>query len=294
MNKICSEKMSLGTAQFGLNYGIANKNGRMKEEDVYEVLRYAGEAGIRHLDTAYAYGDSEKMIGDFLSGHKARFNVVSKMPDIDGGSFSSVDKYFAETLRRLGTGRIYGYLAHRVDNVLSKEGFWPALESIKEKGLAEKIGVSIYTPMELELILERKINFDIIQIPYNVFDRRFEEYFPMLHGRGIEIHVRSVFLQGLFFLDAERISREFGTARHNIEEMRHIAEEHDFSVKTLCLCFALLNPLIDKVIIGVDSPAQLKENVDSVRQIDEVKKIYDRLGSLQLHDENVILPYKWQ
>lgn len=294
MNDIFADKMSLGTAQFGMDYGIANESGRIGVDEAFRILEFAKESGIDYIDTAHTYGDSESVLGEFISKNSARFKVVSKLPDIRKGGASLVGKYFAETLNRLCMPKLYGYLIHRFDNIAADKALWPALESIREKGLAKKVGVSVYMPSELEYALDSKLEIDIVQFPYNVFDRRFEEYLSILRERGIEVHARSIFLQGLFFLDEERIAKEFNAARHMISEMRRIAAESDMPARTLCLCFALLNPLIDKVIIGVDSLAHLKENIDSARQISEVKKIYNRLESLRFHDENIILPYKWR
>ena len=216
------------------------------------------------------------------------------MPEVKGMAVSSAEEYLMESLKNLHLPNLYAYLVHKFDDIFAHEALWHALEAIKERGLTKKIGISVYMPSELEYMLDGKISFDIVQVPYNVFDQRFEAYFTVLRERGIEVHTRSVFLQGLFFLDEQRISREFKTAKHMIDKMRRIAKENNISVQALCLCFTMLNPLIDKVVVGVDSLMHLKENIDSIGRLHEVEKVYDDLRSLQFHDENVILPYKWQ
>ena len=265
-------KLSLGTVQFGLNYGIANKIGQISREDVFKILEFAHKEGIDTLDTAYSYGESEEIIGQFISKSDRNFNIISKAPNASA---------ITETLSRLKQTKIYGYLAHNPQDL--KE-----LEAVKQKGLVNKIGISVYNPEELNY------NVDIVQAPYNIFDQRFEEYFPILKEKNIEIHTRSAFLQGLFFLEMDRIDKDFKPAKEVIEKLHHISLDCKIPIHALCLGFVLLNPFIDKVIIGVDSIEQLKENIHSVQCLDRVRNIYELLKSLKFHNEEVILPYNWK
>ena len=195
VNKGLIARMSLGTAQLGLDYGIANKKGKVSREEAFKMLEYAHDLGIDALDTAYSYGESEDIIGKFVLRTWRKFNIVSKLPDIGKYDTFVVEKYFFETLKKLKQARIYSYLIHKFDNLMfHKRNLWNKIESLKEQGLVSKVGISLYQPEELEYLLEEKIPFDVIQIPYNLFDRRFEEYFPILKERKTEIYVRSVFL----------------------------------------------------------------------------------------------------
>src|SRR3990167_5445705 len=99
MNNISAKKISLGTAQFGLDYGIANESGMIAKKEAFRILEYARESGINYLNTAYAYGDSERVIGDFLSKSNAHFNIVSKMPEVKGMAVSSAEEYLMESLK---------------------------------------------------------------------------------------------------------------------------------------------------------------------------------------------------
>lgn len=288
------DKLCLGTAQFGLDYGIANNSGKVKKRDAFRILEYAHHRGIRMLDTAPFYGGSEKTIGEFMSGGSRRFDIVSKRR-FGRDSTPLVEGYFNNTLENLGQKKIYGCLVHGFEDISAhKKKLRGELESIKKDGFAEKIGVSLYKTKELEYIFENGIPIDIIQLPYNVFDRRFERYFKRLKDRKVEIHARSVFLQGLFFLDKRRIGRYFKNAKKALEGLGDISRKNSIPVNSLCISFAMLNPLVDKVIIGVDSLRQLKENIRSLGDAGRVKKIYKELSSLEFHDETVILPTNWR
>lgn len=289
MNKIC-----LGTAQFGLDYGIANKKGKISKEEVFEILDYAYNKGIMTLDTAHSYGESEERIGEFISESKNTYNIISKLPPLDNSELN-VESYYLETLQRLRQEKIYGYLIHRFDDLTSYKGnLWIELRSLKERGLLNKAGTSLYKTEELRYLLDNNIAFDIIQVPYNIFDQRFHQYFPALKKKDVKIFARSIFLQGLFFAEDDIIEKYFASSKKMIELLRNISKEHDIPANAIYLCFALLNPFIDKVIIGVDSLSQLKENIDSLAYIKKVEGIYQMLESLKFYDENVILPFNWK
>jgi len=294
-NGILIKKIALGTAQFGLKYGIANRIGKLSKEEVFTILEFAYRCGIGTLDTAYSYGESEEIIGEFISQSKKGFKIISKLPNLDNNGILEVERYCQKTLGRLKQDKIYGYLIHKFDDMVSYKGdLWSEIESLKYKGLVYKIGFSIYKIEELEYLLNNNISFDILQFPYNIFDQRFEEYFPILRKKGVEIYTRSVFLQGLFFLKADKIDRDFRSAKNMIEKLRQISADYKIPMHSLCLCFVMLNPFVDKVIIGLDSLEQLKQNINFMEYLNKVKNIYSLLKSLKFHNEEVILPYNWK
>ncbi len=294
MNPKLIHKLCLGTAQFGMDYGIANKRGRPSKGEIFEILEYAHKAGINTLDTAYSYGSSEEIIGEYLSAYGNNFNIISKMPHLDESNSRDVGKYFSETLKKLKIQKIYGYMVHKFDDLITCKDLWTEIEFLKQQRLTDKIGVSLYKPEELEYLLNNEISFDIVQVPYNIFDHRFENYFPILKERNVEIHIRSVFLQGLFFSETNKIDEKFYTAKDKISKLCNIKKKYKIPIHTLCLCFNLLNSNIDKVVFGVDYCGQLKQNLDSLKSINKVQGIYDLLESLKFHDESVILPYNWK
>lgn len=294
MHKDYIDKFCLGTAQFGLEYGIANNRGKPRKEEIFEMLMYAHNAGLDTLDTAYAYGDSENAIGEFMSQYRKKFKVISKIPYFDGAAGTGVEQHCIETLKRLKQDRLYGYLVHQFDNIISRKDLLKDVESLKSRGLVDKIGFSLYKPEELDYILGERISFDIIELPYNILDRRFESYFSVLKEKKYEIYIRSIFLQGLFFLDMNKIERDFRQARNVMEKLRNISRDCGLPVHALCLGFVALNSCVDRIIMGVDSLSQLKDNLDSLEQVGRVESVYDSLRELKFEDEKVLVPYNWE
>ena len=295
MNDLYIKRLCLGTVQLGQDYGIANKKGKPSKGEAFNILNCAYDAGIDTLESADSYGDSEEIIGEFIARSGKSFNIISKIPHNVAGDAEDIERYCKDTLKKLGQSRIYAYLVHGFGDITAYgNGLWDRIRSLKEKALINKIGVSIYKVEELEYLLSREIPFDIIQIPYNIFDQRFKEHFLGLKERSIEIYVRSVFLQGLFLMDIKEIDIRFQPIVGLIKRLHDLSGSHGIPVHALCLAFALLNPSIDKVIIGVDTPVQLKENIDCLSYIDKVGNIYGILESLKFHDEELVLPINWK
>jgi aryl-alcohol dehydrogenase-like predicted oxidoreductase len=283
----------LGTAQLGLKYGVANRSGKPSEEEAFGILQVALAEGVDMLDTAYVYGDSEAVIGRFCSGRTTSFKVVSKLPDLDRCGMTA-DECLNETLRRTGRSGLYGYLVHEFNNIRAMPGIVEKFEKLKTAGKIEKMGFSLYRTEELEYLLGKGIKFDILQVPYNVFDQRFAGFFPALKRMGVEIHTRSAFLQGLFFLDAEYIGERFGRLKNGVEELRGMAGKEGLAIAALCLAFPLLNDHVDKVVIGVDTASQLKEDLGLLRDVEKARPMRESLASLRIDDEEVILPCNWK
>ena len=293
MNSELTQKLCLGAAQFGLDYGIANKKGKVLRNEVFEILGYAHNLGIDMIDTAYSYGASEEVIGEFIETNGPNFKVISKLPVLNGNSGKDIEKIIYKSLSKLKIRSIYGYLVHKFEDFLESPALWNVLEDLKEKKIIEKIGFSIYKPNELEMIFDKDISFDILQVPHSIFDRRFERYFPRLKQKGVKIYVRSVFLQGVAFLKPDELGGSLLKVKGYVKSLQNLAVKNGISINALCLNFVLLNSYADKVIIGVDSLQHLKSNIESLAFIDKVKQIYNRLDSLTINDEDIVLPYRW-
>ena len=286
-----NNKIALGTAQFGLDYGISNKKGKIPENEVFEILNESIRSGIKVIDTAYTYGNSELVIGNFLKKHGNVFKIISKLPECNP---RDVKDRFESSLERLGVDELYGYMYHSFQHYTDNPEIWDILGELKSEGKIEKIGLSLYYPSELEYIIENKINVDIIQVPYNVFDRRFEQYFPVLKKLGIELFVRSVFLQGLVFKESSELDDYFEKISGKIAKLHSMAAELNISIAALCLNFAILNEFVDEVVVGVDSVQNLKEIVSSSVYRADVESALQKLNSLREDDENMILPMNWR
>ncbi len=285
-------RIGLGGVQFGQDYGIANKGGKIPQDGVFDILKLAGDRGINLLDTASCYGDSEAVIGEFIKKNPCPFRVVSKFP-MDPYKEGRLGQVLRQSLARMNVSRVYGYLAHRLTDVLNDQRLWLDMLEVKRQNLVEKIGFSIYSPRELEELDRRKIKFDLIQFPYSIFDRRFEKCMPGLKQQNIEIHARSIFLQGLVFMKADQLPGHLKEAGAPLRRLADLSLKHGVSIQSLCLNFALLNPHIDRVIMGVDGLRHLEENLKSLEDFDKVRSIYDQLQKLSIGNEDVLLPNRW-
>jgi aryl-alcohol dehydrogenase-like predicted oxidoreductase len=193
MNSI-HHRIAIGSVQFGLEYGIANSNGKTSILEAGKIINYCRENCIDTIDTASAYGDAEKVLGQVdIDG----FKVVSKF--LPNDSFLDFKHQLNKTIVDLKVENIYGYLAHRPLSLLKDTEDWNYLTETKNLGKIVKIGFSLNKPVELDALLDAGYAPDIIQVPYNYLDRRFEKYFEKLHNMNVEIHCRSAFMQGLFF-----------------------------------------------------------------------------------------------
>lgn len=285
-----SARLALGAVQFGLDYGIANKNGKVGKNEVFRILEYAYANGIDKLDTAYSYGESQSIIEQFISQKKAAFDVISKANTNDGPIKETVER----SLMASKQTSLYGFLVHSYEDFISHPFLWDELCALKKKGKVRKIGFSLYSTQELDELFDRKIVFDIVQVPYSIFDRRFESYFQKLKDHAVEIYVRSVFLQGLAFLDPDELTGGLRKAMPYLQHLNSIADSSGLFVSAICLDFALINPFIDHVVVGVDSLDQLKTNVENVNLCGKVLEIKGDLNSLSIEDEEILMPYKWE
>ena len=252
-------KIVLGTVQFGLQYGV-NSAGRPNGEAVRNILVEAAKGGITTLDTSSAYGNSEEILGECITQGE-NFKIVSKYPKGD----VPVDEMFNSSLKRLKVNKLYGYLIHHFEVYKNNPKVWDEFIKLKDAGKVQKIGFSLYSPDELELILNRKSPFDLIQVPFNIFDKKFLPYMKELHEEGVEIHARSTFLQGLFFKDRNTLPEKLQPLKKYLLQLDEYSYKTGLSISEIALNYNLQNPYIDGVLIGVDNVKQLKTNLASVK-----------------------------
>lgn len=294
-------KLVLGTANFGLTYGIAN-NRMLSEEEVFAILEKAVEMGVCRLDTARGYGDAEKVIDRFFRGHGKVFDVVTKLPDREYLVAQDVERQIKTSLENLGVGQIDTLLLHSFRSFERfREILLPVFEQYISAGLIGEYGLSVYHPYEIETAIEmaRRDRFPIaaVQFPLNLFDQRFlkDGYLQKLRASGIALYARSIFLQGLFFMDCASLGSHFEPAKPKIKELASLARLHGTSIEALALLFAVSSG-VDHVVLGVDSVAQLEKNaalmaIDTANLLPELKSRFDML---EVADEDIILPYRWK
>jgi len=284
-------KLALGTVQFGLPYGIANQTGQVSLKSGVDLLQQAWAAGMNTLDTAMAYGESEQRLGEM---GVEQWRVISKLPAFPEASTDVaawVKKSVFDSLAKLKIAKLYGLLLHRPEQLFTREGviIYRELLSLKAQGKIEKIGVSVYEPAEMNTLFS-SFQFDLIQTPFNILDRRFvtSGCFKRCKQAGIEIHVRSIFLQGLLLMEAVKRPAIFNKWQSLWNKWHLWLHSQALTPLQACIGFALSQAEIDSVIVGVDSSEQLQQILD-------VAKMSQSIGypSFEIEDLQLLNPSNW-
>lgn len=290
-------KLGLGTVQFGLDYGISNKHGMPPTNQVKEILAHAHESGIRVLDTAMLYGKSEEVLGVSLSPSHS-FDIVTKTlqfkkPQINQNDAKKLTEAFEVSLTKLGKKSVYGLLIHHADDLLAKGGEYlmEAMLSLKASGAVKKIGVSVYDSNQIEQILER-YSVDLVQLPINVFDQRLlmNGNLKALKNAGIEIHARSIFLQGLLLMPVEQMPDFFSPIKSLATSYNKFLSSHDITPLQGALSFAQQCEEIDSVILGVSSIDELTEIIAAWNSAPELNIDFSHYACA---DTRMINPAQW-
>jgi len=284
-------KLALGTVQFGLHYGVANIHGRVAEQDARDVLTLAKRAGIDTLDTAIAYGDSEAILGRL---GVEDWDVITKLPAMPDDVLDVnawVHEQVHASLSRLKAGRLYGLMLHRPMQLLGRQGraLFDALEHVKAEGLVEKTGVSVYGTTELAPLYDLYA-FDLVQAPLNIWDRRLVDsgWADQLKAAGVELHVRSAFLQGLLLMAPQARPGKFSRWHQVWDAWDAWLLASGCSALEACLRY--LNGLVsvDHVVVGVDTSAQLEQILLATQgELGELPQ-FNWMG-----DERVLNPACW-
>ncbi len=272
-------KLILGTAQLGTNYGISNNSGIPSNLEIDEIFKICHKNNLLYCDTAIAYGKSQKTV-------KSRgMKIITKV---------SVGKHIEHELERVfnefENSELDTLLVHNSEKLISNIHYWDLLRKYKEEK-DFRLGISIYTPNQFKKAISQDIIPDVVQLPYNIFDRKFEKILLSMKKLGVEIHARSVFLQGLFFIRINQIPKK-------IESLTQPLIEYDkFCGKNLnkkienALHFVLHNKMIDKLIVGVEKSNQLLELINCYNSYNgEIFSFNYRFNDVQKHFLN---PINW-
>ncbi len=261
----------MGTVQFGLDYGISNNDGQVSEVEVEKIFSLAETRQVEVIDTAAAYGSSEEVIGRVLH-ENSPFKIVTKtLPLNKGGEIvtvkeaNSVKDRFYRSLESLGLPRVYGLMVHYADDALADRGghLYSVLKELKESGLVEKIGVSVYSPEVLEVVLQSWPDIELVQFPLNIYDQRMLKVLPRLKERNIELHSRSLFLQGLFFLPAEKLTGSLAPFVSHHQKFKQVLSERKASVLAATMSFIQSVQSVDHVIVGAQNSEQLEQLLEA-------------------------------
>lgn len=290
-------KLGLGTVQFGMNYGVSNRNGQPTVEEASEILALATFRGIRVLDTAPLYGTSEDVLGEILPSHH-EFCLVTKTPKFNKPEIRPADAHYLEriflrSLERMRVARVYGLLVHRTEDLFvpGSQLLLETMQDLRERGLVEKLGVSLYHPEHLDLVLDR-FKVDLVQLPLNVFDRRMlsKGHLTKLKQMGVEIHARSVFLQGLLLMQPALLPPYFARVQPHLERYHDYLRTQNLSPVRAALGFVTSVKELDAIICGVTSRQELQilcTEMNSPREPNGLK-------NFALEDASILDPSSWQ
>lgn len=287
-------RIALGSAQFGLDYGISNAGGQIDESDVSSILSFAQTEGVTLVDTARSYGTAEGVLGRCWPADHL-FDVVTKIPKLTGErpARDELRDSLAESLASLRLRNLGGLLAHDVDDLLGPDGdeLWDGMLALKAAGLVQKIGASVYTGEQIEELLARRA-VDIVQVPLNLFDQRLVStgHLALLKSKDVEIHARSVFLQGLLFMDADDLPEGMDAARPPLIQLRNRLARFGLSALEAAIGFCLAQSEVDRLIIGVTSCDELNEILAAAS-----KPLRDDFpwSDCAITDKAVIDPRRW-
>jgi aryl-alcohol dehydrogenase-like predicted oxidoreductase len=312
MNKVFNDKnkLVLGTAQLGLNYGINNTTGQVTPEVAKHLLESCMQHGVNYIDTASVYGNSEEVIGNVLAEIKfTNIQVITKInidvyisnQSSETDIYDAVDFQINKSIRNLKTSSLFTVLLHRASNLTDYNGaIWSRLLKLKHDGLIEKLGVSVQTPDELDKVLTYN-EVEFMQLPFNILDERWSQSIELINNvkleRDITIHVRSVFLQGLLLSDnKEHWLRANCKNSELIIDWLHAIKSQikRESLADLCIAYARSLSWVDGLVMGMESIEQLNDNMSlfkerlmSKKEISMIEKTRPKLTQETLN------PAKW-
>ena len=285
-NLLNLNRFSLGSAQFGMDYGINNYLGKTKFKEIKKIINFSQKIGIRSIDTAIAYGDAEKTLGKI--GMK-NFKVTSKLPYISENKLNDLEKIVKKSLKNLNIKKLNCLLIHSTKNLNNNtKAIFQKMKILKSKGLVTKIGISFTSTKNLYKILNR-FNIDVIQLPYNIVDRRIhsKKVIELLKTKKIELQTRSIFLQGLLFKKYSNIPFNIRKRSKHLLKMKSFLSRTKKNKLSKMLNFVYNNNLPENFIIGVD-------NFKQILEISKVKKEnYSKFDDLSTYDEKLINPSLW-
>jgi len=277
-------KLGLGTVQFGQAYGVSGNHGQVPREDVRAILARAAANGVHLLDTAANYGEAEAVLGELDT---TAFRIVTKTTHLSKGLDVVLERVrqSARTLRNADT-----LLVHMADDLIGDKGdaFWATLQSLKSEGLFRKIGISAYVAQKPAMLAER-FRPDVMQVPFSLLDQRLliDGSLERLKALNVEIHARSIFLQGLLFL--ERLPEKLRYAEPRLASIRNRIREARSTPLAASLCFIATRPEIDVALVGVAEDRQLAEILKTLAAPPTELDWHQ----LAVDDELLLTPSRW-
>ncbi len=294
-------QLALGTVQFGLPYGITNQDKtRVQKSEAEKILSFAHQNNIHFLDTASAYGESEKRLGELMKKMpQHQFHIITKTQSLLKNKITkhdadSLESTLQHSLQKLQQTMLYGLMIHEAGDLMAKnsEFLFEKLLYLKQKKYITKIGCSFYHPEDLFRIIE-KFDLDVVQIPINLFDQRFihSGALAFLYQKNIEVHVRSIFLQGLLLSSINNLlAIKMECATPYLKKLDVFCQCKNMS--RLSVIIAFLKTLSHcRFVVGFQCVTELQELLKNINLHNITVKI--DFTALQVLDNNVINPTRW-
>jgi len=285
-------KLILGTVQMGLDYGINNSSGKISLENSCTILSKAFELGIDTLDTAEAYGNAHQIIGNFhLFNPEIKFKVITKVPhDVVA---LEIEQKIKTYIKDLNVDYLEVLMFHSFDSYEKNRSIIAVLKNLKNHGIINHIGVSVYTNNQIEALLSDD-NVTVVQMPFNMLDNESirGDLMHKMKAKGKVIHTRSAFLQGLFFKEQFENNSITQKLSNELIAIKNISKEENTSISNLALCYCLNQKNIDQVLIGVDSVDQLVANLKAV----DYKMNHEtliKINALKVDNTDLLNPSLW-
>ena len=282
----------IGTAQFGMNYGIANSNGQPSESTIREIIERAMESEIFYYDTAIAYGNSEEILGKIFEELRISqlVKIFTKIPKLtEASSLESILEHVGQSLSRLKIHQIFWLLWHsELDHL-----YLDKLSKIKDEDFCKYTGTTVGHDALFNSELTKHPHLDLIQVPANLMDRRNLIPEILENSEHKQTIVRSVYLQGLFSIVPSKLSEFHQPLKPLTEKLRQIAEIFGIGINEMALRYILAySP--DYIVIGVESVKQFQSNLTWFRKGPLKKNIMDQINSSSYDlDFKLITPYQW-
>jgi len=295
------DKLALGTAQWGMVYGVANEDGIASDITVRNILNKAQNVGVDLLDTAYIYGKSETILG-LNKISKNGFRVITKtmplekMGGTDKYSIEEINRTFLRSLAKLQTENVYSLLIHKANDLLGNSGdmLWSMLEGLKSEGLVNKIGCSVYDVTQLNTLIDR-YDMELVQLPYNIFNQSYitSGVAEKVKKKKIEVHARSIFLQGLLLIKPNKLPEYFSELYNHHFSFWNECKELNLSPLEATLGFCMANKYIDKVIVGCEKLTQWKEIIVATKKNLDFNTIRS-LEKFSIENDSYTNPSNWK
>lgn len=285
----------LGTAQLGMDYGIANVCGQPSEELACEIVKIVLRYGVNCFDTAQTYGNSEVVLGRALEycGAGPDIKIISKLsPELQPTDSEAVEQSVETSCQNLGVDQLWCLMLHGADWLdVWDEGLGQVLSDVMRRGFIKYLGVSAYYPGEARRALENS-DIQIIQVPCNAWDQRMKTagIFELVRSLNKLCFVRSIYLQGLLIMSTEEVRKKLPKATGVSQQWHKLAEGYNLRPLELALGFA--KSLWQPLVIGVDNTAQVIENFSLLEEVKLPEKIIENTR-LQVNDEDIIIPSRW-